>query len=29
MNFIGYEDPINFFHDIINDLKTLKDAKED
>ena len=29
INFLGYEDPINLFHDIANDRKTLKDAKED
>ena len=25
---MGYEDPINLFYDIINDLKTLKDVKK-
>ena len=29
VNFFNYEDPIDLFHDITNDYKTLKDAKKD
>ena len=29
VNFFNYEDPVDLFHDITNDYKTLKDAKND